>query len=104
MLIQAPQEGQRNRNPIEGGVGSTDPGETVRAALVMAGLRATWSMNFWRVYIPEAASITANVGNGGRRRWQTGVRADATPEEWMTEINQFWKDIHPGEKAPFGGL
>lgn len=105
MITQPAQEGvRRNSNPIEGGPGSKDPGETVRAALVMAGLRATWSMNFWRVYLPEAASITSQIGNGARRRWQTGVAADASPEQWMAEINRFWKDIHPGEPSPFGGL
>lgn len=76
--------------------------EDITAMLVMTGLHARWDINYWRVFLPDAANIVASVGGGKRVRWQTGVRADAPPEEWLIEINRFWKAVHPNEPLPFG--
>lgn len=104
MLTRPVVEGlRRNPNPIEAGHGAPEVSEIVRAMLFMAGLRASWSMNFWRVYLPEASQITAQL-SGARKRWQTGVGPNATDAEWLAEVMKFWKEAHPGEKAPFGGV
>ncbi|HXS14439.1 MAG TPA: hypothetical protein VN734_17200 [Acidobacteriaceae bacterium] len=76
--------------------------DDITAMLVMTGLHARWCQNFWRVFLPDSANITNSVGGGKLRRWQTGVRAEASPAEWLAEINRFWKDVHPGEPLPFG--
>lgn len=102
-MVKPILEGRRTSpNPVESGHGAPELSDDIRAMLIMTGLRATWSMNFWRVYLPEAASIVAHVGGDNRKRWQTGVSATATGEVWMAELNRFWKDIHPGEVLPFG--
>jgi len=74
------------------------------AALTMVGLIAIKAPGFWKVMLPNASSFTSNGGGGRPARWQTGVSLTATVEEWLAEINRFWKDVHPGEPLPFGGL
>lgn len=102
-MLTQPVVPKRSINPVEGS-GPDVPGinDTIKAMLVMSGLRAAWNLNHWRVYLPDAVNIVANIGGKNRRRWQTGVNATASDEEWMAEINRFWKDVHPGEPLPFG--
>lgn len=94
-----------NSNPVEGeGEGVPEIDQPIRAMLILTGLKASWNLNHWRVYLPDASQIVASIGGKNRTRWQTGVRAHATYEEWMAEINRFWKDARPGESLPFGGI
>lgn len=103
MQVKPLVEGRRlSANPIEGGPDAPALDDEIKAMLIMTGLRAAWSMNFWRVYLPEASSIVAHLGGSNRKRWQTGVGAKASHADWMAEINRFWKDVHPGEALPFG--
>lgn len=96
---------ERLPNPIEGS-GPDVPviDEPIKAILIITGLRAMWNLNHWRVYLPNASSIVASIGGKNRSRWQTGVSANASYEEWMLEINRFWRDTHPSEPIPFGGI
>jgi hypothetical protein len=105
MLTQVPQEGPHRvlGNPVDHGDDTRELDETIKALLILVGLRAKWVINYWKVYLPDAQNITSNIG-GRNRRWQTGVRAGADYEEWMAEINRFWKDVHPNEPMPFGGI
>lgn len=105
MLTQADLLAAKERragNPVIRREGDPELGEEIVAVLVMTGLHAAWNQNYWRVFLPDAANITSMVGGGKRRRWQTGVRADAPGAEWLAEINRFWRDVHPNEPLPFG--
>lgn len=93
---------RQTANPVVRLEGDPELSETIVAALIMTGLLARWNINHWRVYVPDASNIVANVGGGRRARWQTGIGRDATEAEWLDEISKFWKDIHPNEPVPFG--
>jgi hypothetical protein len=84
--------------------GMTGLPEGIEAILIIAGMTAAWSASFWRVSVRDAHKYTAQVNGGRRTRWQTGVKPDATAQEWMVEINALWQDLHPGEALPFGGM
>jgi hypothetical protein len=84
--------------------GMTGLPEGIEAMLIVAGMTAVWSASFWRVSVRDAHKYTAQVNGGRRTRWQTGVKPDATAQEWMIEINALWQDLHPGETLPFGGM
>lgn len=75
--------------------------DTIKAMLIIAGLRATWALNHWKVFPPNAHLLTAQVG-GSRSRISTGVRREASFVEWQEQINLFLKDTRPKEKPPFG--
>lgn len=92
---------RRGMNPIAGGDGAPEVGDEVKALLIMAGLEARWSVSYWKVTVRDASNIVNHVGGGAKRRWQTGVGPEATYEQWLAEINRFWKDAHPGEPLPF---
>lgn len=85
---------------------NVDPDMPVEAAaaLTMVGLVAIKAPGFWKVMLPNASQFTSNGGGGRPARWQTGVGLNASIEQWLTEINRFWKDIHPGEPLPFGDI
>lgn len=106
MLTEVRPEGQRRlaRPVIRNAATDPDLDETVVAMLVMASLVANYAGGFWQVKTPDASNYTATSGGGNRARWQTGVRVDATHQEWMREINNFFKARRPGEPLPFGNV
>lgn len=103
--MRTEQQAPLNSNPVEGlGPDVPEIDQPIRAMLILTGLKASWNLNHWRVYLPDSSSIVSNIGGKNRTRWQTGVKATATYEEWMAEINRFWRDAKPGEQLPFGGI
>lgn len=107
MLTQADltnEAARRGINPITGGDGAPEVSQAVQAMLIMTGLEARWAVGFWKVTVRDASKYVNMVGGGKSKRWQTGVGPKATDADWMAEINRFWKDTHPNEPLPFGGV
>lgn len=90
--------------PVARGAEDPDVSDAVVAMLIVAGMTATWSVNHWVCAVRDAHKYTAQISQGVRARFKTGVRPDAPDSEWMSEINRLWKDLHPGEALPFGGM
>lgn len=105
MLTQPTYEGAKKHgfSPVDPNPDAPELDDTITAMLGLVGLRCKWVINYWMVY-DQGASRSMHQTTGPAGRWQTGVRFEAPYEEWMHEINKFWKDVHPGEALPFGGI
>lgn len=98
MLQQIVPEGRRMSQVYD-----PDLPAEIGAALSMVGLVAIKAPGYWKVMLPNASQFSAGIG-GAKARWQTGISPLADAAEWMREINRFWRDVHPGEPLPFGGM
>lgn len=75
------------RQLVRGGDGAPVLDDAVTAALLMAGMTATWAVGYWMVKFKDGRTVTKRVGGRVLQRSQTGVSPNAGLAEWMKEIN-----------------
>jgi hypothetical protein len=85
----APTSAEANYRQLVQGGGSAMPvlDDAVTAALLMAGMTATWAVGYWMVKFKDGRTVTKRVGGRVTSRSQTGVAPNAPLSEWMREIN-----------------
>lgn len=80
---------QNYRRLVHDGIGTAPRlDDAVTAALLVAGMTASWAVNHWVIRFKDGRSATKRIGGRTVTRDRTAVGGSAGLAEWMHEINQ----------------